>query len=131
MWRLDWQTAVKVPLAMLPAGSGNALSANTGMWDLPTALHALIKASSAYERSALPLIMWDLPIALRSDQAKQCLLEQGAAPSKLAMREAWPQGVLLCLPAMACSIAGTGGFDMLTCLPNISRPCTARVLPTS
>jgi diacylglycerol kinase family enzyme len=42
--RSDWQAAARVPIALLPAGSGNALSANTGMWDLPTALHAVIKA---------------------------------------------------------------------------------------
>ena len=42
--RPDWQAAARVPIALLPAGSGNALSANTGMWDLPTALHAVIKA---------------------------------------------------------------------------------------
>lgn len=41
--RPDWQLAAKVPLALLPAGSGNALSANTHMWDLSTALHAVIK----------------------------------------------------------------------------------------
>lgn len=43
MGRPDWQQAAKVPLALLPAGSGNAMSANTGMWDLSTALHAVIK----------------------------------------------------------------------------------------
>jgi diacylglycerol kinase family enzyme len=43
--RSDWQAAALVPIALLPAGSGNALSANTGMWDLPTALHAVIKAN--------------------------------------------------------------------------------------
>lgn len=28
--RPDWQEACKVPLAMIPTGSGNALCANTG-----------------------------------------------------------------------------------------------------
>ena len=32
-----------MPIALLPAGSGNALAANTGMWDMATALHAVIK----------------------------------------------------------------------------------------
>ncbi len=32
-----------MPIALLPAGSGNALAANTGMWDMATALHAIIK----------------------------------------------------------------------------------------
>ncbi len=41
--RPDWQEAAKMPLAQLPAGSANALAANTGMWDLATALHAVIK----------------------------------------------------------------------------------------
>jgi diacylglycerol kinase family enzyme len=46
--RPDWQDVAQVPIALLPAGSGNALSANTGMWDLPTALHAVIKAGTRY-----------------------------------------------------------------------------------
>lgn len=43
----DWQTAATVPFALLPAGSGNALSANTGMWTLDTALHAVVKGQTA------------------------------------------------------------------------------------
>lgn len=41
--RPDWQKAAAIPFALLPAGSGNALAANTGMWNLTTALHAVIK----------------------------------------------------------------------------------------
>jgi len=38
--RPDWQKAVKVPLALVPGGSGNALSASTGLWTPTTAAHA-------------------------------------------------------------------------------------------
>ena len=38
--RSDWQDAVKVPLALVPGGSGNALSASTGLWTPVTAAHA-------------------------------------------------------------------------------------------
>lgn len=41
--RPDWQQACQIPFAMLPTGSGNALSANTGMWDVVTAAHAICK----------------------------------------------------------------------------------------
>ncbi|KAL0044874.1 hypothetical protein WJX82_000765 [Trebouxia sp. C0006] len=41
--RPDWQEAAKLPFAMLPTGSGNALAANTGMWDVVTAAYAICK----------------------------------------------------------------------------------------
>lgn len=41
--RADWQDAAHMPFAMLPTGSGNALSANTGMWDTVTAAWAICK----------------------------------------------------------------------------------------
>ncbi|KAK9805531.1 hypothetical protein WJX72_003548 [[Myrmecia] bisecta] len=45
--RPDWQQAVKLPFALLPSGSGNALAANTGCWDLVTAAHAVCKGVEA------------------------------------------------------------------------------------
>eukprot|EP00891_Asterochloris_glomerata_P009476 jgi/Astpho2/9476/Aster-01729 len=44
--RPDWQEACKVPLAMIPTGSGNALCANTGMWDVTTATFAVCKGKT-------------------------------------------------------------------------------------
>ncbi|KAL3160513.1 hypothetical protein ABBQ32_010818 [Trebouxia sp. C0010 RCD-2024] len=44
--RPDWQQAAQLPFAMLPTGSGNALSANTGMWDIVTAAHAICKGKT-------------------------------------------------------------------------------------
>ncbi|KAL0029421.1 hypothetical protein WJX77_006321 [Trebouxia sp. C0004] len=41
--RPDWQEAAKLPFGMLPTGSGNALAANTGMWDVVTAAYAICK----------------------------------------------------------------------------------------
>lgn len=45
--RPDWQKVACVPMAQLPAGSGNALAANSGMWNLATALHAVVKGRTA------------------------------------------------------------------------------------
>ena len=41
--RPDWQKAVKVPLALVPGGSGNALAASTGLWTPTTAAHAGVR----------------------------------------------------------------------------------------
>ena len=41
--RADWAEAVRLPLALVPGGSGNALSASTGLWSPTTAAHAIIK----------------------------------------------------------------------------------------
>lgn len=41
--RADWREAVKIPLALVPGGSGNALAASTGLWSPATAAHAIIK----------------------------------------------------------------------------------------
>ena len=47
MSRPDWRDAVRVPLAQLPAGSGNALAANAGGWSLVTAAWAVCKGRSS------------------------------------------------------------------------------------
>ena len=41
--RPEWREAVKVPLALVPSGSGNALAASTGLWTPATAAHAVVK----------------------------------------------------------------------------------------
>ena len=45
--RPDWQEACKVPLAMIPTGSGNALCANTGGCACPKAVLRVRLASAA------------------------------------------------------------------------------------
>ena len=41
--RPDWRRAVRVPFVQVPAGSGNALAANCGLWTPETAAYALCK----------------------------------------------------------------------------------------
>ncbi|KAI3428489.1 hypothetical protein D9Q98_007314 [Chlorella vulgaris] len=41
--RQDWEATRQLPLAQIPCGSGNALAASVGMWNVHTALHAIIK----------------------------------------------------------------------------------------
>ena len=43
MMRLDWQEAVKVPLAVLPGGSANAVAFAAGMGDIETAAFAVAR----------------------------------------------------------------------------------------
>ena len=43
MARPDWKEAVQVPLAQIPAGSGNALAANANTWTPVTAAWAVCK----------------------------------------------------------------------------------------
>ncbi len=39
----DWQQRIKTPFCLVPSGSGNALSANCGLWSAVTAAHAVCK----------------------------------------------------------------------------------------
>ena len=41
--RPDWEICSELPLVQVPCGSGNALAASTGLWDVPTAVHAALK----------------------------------------------------------------------------------------
>ncbi|GMH41902.1 hypothetical protein BSKO_09812 [Bryopsis sp. KO-2023] len=41
--RTDWEVSSKLPFAQFPVGSGNALAASTGLWDVPTAVYAICK----------------------------------------------------------------------------------------
>ncbi|KAG2498809.1 hypothetical protein HYH03_003003 [Edaphochlamys debaryana] len=41
--RPDWASAVRVPLAAVPCGSGNGVAASAGMWDADTAVVALCR----------------------------------------------------------------------------------------
>ena len=34
---------MKLPLALVPGGSGNALAASTGLWNAASAAHAIVK----------------------------------------------------------------------------------------
>ncbi len=43
MRRPDWSSAVRVPLAPVPTGSGNGLAASAGLWDVATAAVALCR----------------------------------------------------------------------------------------
>ncbi|KAL6778110.1 hypothetical protein ACKKBG_A16955 [Auxenochlorella protothecoides x Auxenochlorella symbiontica] len=45
--RPDWEAARQLPLVQIPAGSGNGLAASTGLWDVTTAVHALVKGCTS------------------------------------------------------------------------------------
>jgi diacylglycerol kinase family enzyme len=45
--RPNWAAMRQVPVAQVPCGSGNALAASTGLWDVPTAAHAVVKGAAA------------------------------------------------------------------------------------
>eukprot|EP00884_Botryococcus_braunii_P011795 jgi/Botrbrau1/20616/Bobra.113_1s0042.1 len=45
--RPDWKEAVTIPFVQVPAGSGNALSANTGMWTAEAAAFAICKGRTS------------------------------------------------------------------------------------
>ena len=41
--RPDWQPLAALPFAQIPCGSGNALAASMGLWNVATAVHAIVK----------------------------------------------------------------------------------------
>lgn len=45
--RKDWKQATAIPFAQIPTGSGNALSANTGMWSPEEAAVAICKGRTS------------------------------------------------------------------------------------
>lgn len=44
--RPDWRQACRLPLALLPAGSGNAVAYSAGLWDAAAVVHAVVKGSA-------------------------------------------------------------------------------------
>jgi sphingosine kinase len=61
--RPDWQPLAALPFAQIPCGSGNALAASMGMWNVATAVHAIVKG----QQRAL-----DIATVLQASPPRRC-----------------------------------------------------------